>query len=88
MKRSEVCLLVSWGLPSFLNSLQLFIFNKEISGLMLLQISYDIIEDIMVQGDRIRDTLQELQDAVYLTKVIRNPLSHSLRPYFYHAHTQ
>ncbi|KAK1578754.1 hypothetical protein Q3G72_032912 [Acer saccharum] len=32
------------------------------------EISYDIVEDIIVQGDRIRDTLQELQDAVYLTK--------------------
>ncbi|XP_015581406.1 chloroplast sensor kinase, chloroplastic [Ricinus communis] len=32
------------------------------------EISYDIVEDIMVQGDRLRDTLQELQDAVHLTK--------------------
>ncbi|KAL5759951.1 hypothetical protein ACOSQ2_018789 [Xanthoceras sorbifolium] len=32
------------------------------------EISYDIVEDIIVQGDRIRDTLQELQDAVFLTK--------------------
>ncbi|XP_077250538.1 chloroplast sensor kinase [Tasmannia lanceolata] len=32
------------------------------------EISYDIIEDILVQGDRIRDTLQQLQDAVYFTK--------------------
>ncbi|KAF5193373.1 chloroplast sensor kinase protein, partial [Thalictrum thalictroides] len=32
------------------------------------EISYDIIEDILVQGDRMRDTLQQLQDAVYLTK--------------------
>ncbi|KAK2983318.1 hypothetical protein RJ640_016056 [Escallonia rubra] len=32
------------------------------------EISYDIVEDILVQGDRIRDTLQQLQDAVYLTK--------------------
>ncbi|XVE74945.1 hypothetical protein DITRI_Ditri12bG0059400 [Diplodiscus trichospermus] len=32
------------------------------------EISYDIVEDISVQGDRMRDTLQELQDAVYLTK--------------------
>ncbi|KAL8161656.1 hypothetical protein V2J09_013145 [Rumex salicifolius] len=30
--------------------------------------SYDIVEDIMVQGDHMRDTLQQLQDAVYLTK--------------------
>ncbi|KAK6930946.1 hypothetical protein RJ641_002739 [Dillenia turbinata] len=32
------------------------------------EISYDIVEDILVQGDRMRDTLQQLQDAVYLTK--------------------
>ncbi|OMO60250.1 hypothetical protein CCACVL1_24292 [Corchorus capsularis] len=32
------------------------------------EISYDIVEDILVQGERMRDTLQELQDAVYLTK--------------------
>lgn len=32
------------------------------------EISHDIVEDIVVQGDRMMDTLQELQDAVYLTK--------------------
>ncbi|XP_021293304.1 chloroplast sensor kinase, chloroplastic isoform X2 [Herrania umbratica] len=32
------------------------------------EISHDIVEDIVVQGDYMRDTLQELQDAVYLTK--------------------
>ncbi|XP_010248672.1 PREDICTED: chloroplast sensor kinase, chloroplastic [Nelumbo nucifera] len=32
------------------------------------EVSYDVIEDILVQGDRMRDTLQQLQDAVYLTK--------------------
>lgn len=32
------------------------------------EISYDIAQDIMVQGDHMRDTLQQLQDAVYLTK--------------------
>ncbi|KAK9276267.1 hypothetical protein L1049_005798 [Liquidambar formosana] len=32
------------------------------------EISHDIVEDILVQGDRMRDTLQQLQDAVYLTK--------------------
>ncbi|KAL0364231.1 UNVERIFIED_CONTAM: Chloroplast sensor kinase, chloroplastic [Sesamum angustifolium] len=32
------------------------------------EISYDIVEDILVQGDHMRDTLQQLQDAVYLTK--------------------
>ncbi|KAJ7956773.1 chloroplast sensor kinase, chloroplastic [Quillaja saponaria] len=32
------------------------------------EISYDIVEDIVVQGDRLRDTLQQLQDAVYVTK--------------------
>lgn len=35
---------------------------------IFLQIAYDIVEDIMVQGDSMRDALQELQDAVYLTK--------------------
>ncbi|CAH8386534.1 unnamed protein product [Eruca vesicaria subsp. sativa] len=32
------------------------------------QISHDIVEDLIVQGEQIRDTLQELQDAVQLTK--------------------
>ncbi|KAK3416720.1 hypothetical protein EUGRSUZ_H02486 [Eucalyptus grandis] len=32
------------------------------------EISHDIVEDILVQGDRMRDTLQQLQDAVYFTK--------------------
>ncbi|KAF3431186.1 hypothetical protein FNV43_RR25916 [Rhamnella rubrinervis] len=32
------------------------------------EISFDIVEDILAQGDRMRDTLQQLQDAVYLTK--------------------
>ncbi|XP_031276126.1 chloroplast sensor kinase, chloroplastic-like [Pistacia vera] len=32
------------------------------------EISYDIVENIKVEGDRIRGTLQELQDAVQLTK--------------------
>ncbi|KAL2547111.1 Chloroplast sensor kinase [Forsythia ovata] len=32
------------------------------------EISNDIVEDILVQGDHMRDTLQQLQDAVYLTK--------------------
>ncbi|MCL7042470.1 hypothetical protein MKW94_002021 [Papaver nudicaule] len=32
------------------------------------EISYDIVDDILVQGDRVRDTLGQLQDAVYLTK--------------------
>ncbi|KAE8730187.1 Chloroplast sensor kinase [Hibiscus syriacus] len=32
------------------------------------EISHDIVEDILVQGNRIKDTLQELQDAVHLTK--------------------
>ncbi|KAG2410454.1 Chloroplast sensor kinase [Vigna angularis] len=32
------------------------------------QISYDIVEDLLVQGNRLRDVLQQLQDAVYLTK--------------------
>ncbi|RDX86296.1 Chloroplast sensor kinase, chloroplastic [Mucuna pruriens] len=32
------------------------------------QVSYDIVEDLLVQGDRLRDVLQQLQDAVYLTK--------------------
>ena len=42
------------------------------------QISYDIVKDILVQGDRMRDTLQQLQDAVYLTKVHSLSLSLSL----------
>ncbi|CAA3030554.1 chloroplast sensor kinase, chloroplastic isoform X2 [Olea europaea var. sylvestris] len=32
------------------------------------EISYDIVEDILVQGDHMRDTLRQLQDAVHLTK--------------------
>ncbi|XP_062110433.1 chloroplast sensor kinase, chloroplastic [Humulus lupulus] len=32
------------------------------------EISNDIIEDILVQGDHMKDTLQQLQDAVHLTK--------------------
>ncbi|KAF6137130.1 hypothetical protein GIB67_030894 [Kingdonia uniflora] len=32
------------------------------------EISYDLVEDILVQGDRMTDTLEQLQDAVYLTK--------------------
>lgn len=38
--------------------------------IMILQISYDIVEDILVQGDYLNDTLRKLQDAVYLTKVL------------------
>ncbi|KAD7116459.1 hypothetical protein E3N88_03727 [Mikania micrantha] len=32
------------------------------------EISYDIVEDIMVIGDGMRETLQKLQDAVHMTK--------------------
>lgn len=32
------------------------------------QISFDIVEDILAQGDHMKDALQLLQDAVYLTK--------------------
>ncbi|KAI4340683.1 hypothetical protein MLD38_025493 [Melastoma candidum] len=32
------------------------------------EIAFDIVEDILVQGDQINDTLQQLQDAVHLTK--------------------
>ncbi|CAA7058298.1 unnamed protein product [Microthlaspi erraticum] len=32
------------------------------------QISHDIVDDLIVQGEQLRDTLQELQDAVHLTK--------------------
>lgn len=42
---------------------------------IFLQIAYDIVEDIIVQGDSMRDALQELQDAVYLTKAPSLPLS-------------
>jgi hypothetical protein len=34
------------------------------------EISYDLVKDILVQGDHMRDTLQQLQDAVYLTKAL------------------
>lgn len=37
---------------------------------MRLQISHDIAEDILVQGDYMNDTLQKLQDAVIMTKVL------------------
>ncbi|GAB2220453.1 hypothetical protein Drorol1_Dr00008104 [Drosera rotundifolia] len=33
------------------------------------EIALDIVEDIAIQGDHIRDTLQLMQDAIYLTKV-------------------
>ncbi|XP_068666254.1 chloroplast sensor kinase, chloroplastic isoform X2 [Aristolochia californica] len=32
------------------------------------EVSYDIIEDILIQGDHMRDSLEQLQEAVYLTK--------------------
>ncbi|XP_020246691.1 chloroplast sensor kinase, chloroplastic-like isoform X2 [Asparagus officinalis] len=32
------------------------------------EISHDITENILMQGDHVKDTLQQLQDAVYLTK--------------------
>ncbi|XP_038892932.1 chloroplast sensor kinase, chloroplastic [Benincasa hispida] len=32
------------------------------------EIAYEILEDILLQGGYMRDTLQQLQDAVYLTK--------------------
>ncbi|KAG1331397.1 Chloroplast sensor kinase, chloroplastic [Cocos nucifera] len=32
------------------------------------EISCDIIDDILIQGDHMKDALQQLQDAVYLTK--------------------
>ncbi|KAK9707453.1 hypothetical protein RND81_07G198400 [Saponaria officinalis] len=32
------------------------------------EIAHDLVEDIIVQSDRMRDTLQQLQDAVYMTK--------------------
>ncbi|WCJ38555.1 chloroplast sensor kinase [Euphorbia peplus] len=43
--------------------------SKMLSGHMKRsEISYDIVEDILVEGDRMRESLQELQDAVYVTK--------------------
>lgn len=45
---------------------------------IFLQIAYDIVENIIVQGDSMRDALQELQDAVYLTKALSLSLSLSL----------
>ncbi|KAK4786394.1 hypothetical protein SAY86_003083 [Trapa natans] len=32
------------------------------------EIAHDIVEDIMVQGDQMRDTIQKLQEAVHMTK--------------------
>ncbi|TVU51613.1 hypothetical protein EJB05_03053 [Eragrostis curvula] len=32
------------------------------------QIPYDIVEDILIQGDQLKEALQQIQDAVYLTK--------------------
>lgn len=62
IKRSEVCEFRFFLFP---------LFWPEIPHLkdIWLQISHDIVEDILVQGDRMRDTLQQLQDAVYFTKV-------------------
>ncbi|XP_028555528.1 uncharacterized protein LOC110112904 [Dendrobium catenatum] len=34
------------------------------------EIAFDIVEDILVQGDSMKDAIQQLQDAVHLTKVI------------------
>ncbi|KAL6643451.1 hypothetical protein ACP70R_018217 [Stipagrostis hirtigluma subsp. patula] len=34
----------------------------------MLSIPYDIVEDILIQGDHLKDALQQIQDAVYLTK--------------------
>nr|CAB3465734.1 unnamed protein product [Digitaria exilis] len=36
------------------------------------EIPFDIIEDILIQGDHLKDALQQIQDAVYLTKVAFN----------------
>ncbi|CAL9158005.1 chloroplast sensor kinase, chloroplastic-like isoform X1 [Musa acuminata AAA Group] len=33
------------------------------------EISYDIIEDLLMQGEHMKDALQQLQDSAYLTKV-------------------
>lgn len=35
-----------------------------------MQISYDIVQDILEQGDCLSDTLKGLQDVVSLTKVL------------------
>lgn len=35
-----------------------------------MQIAYEILEDILLQGDHMRDTLRQLQDAVSLTKAL------------------
>lgn len=45
------------------------------------EISSDIVEDILVQGDNVKDTLQQLQDAVYLTKA--NIMRYSEHDYTY-----
>nr|CAB3461940.1 unnamed protein product [Digitaria exilis] len=36
------------------------------------EIPFDIIEDILIQGDHLKAALQQIQDAVYLTKVAFN----------------
>ncbi|RLN29888.1 chloroplast sensor kinase, chloroplastic isoform X2 [Panicum miliaceum] len=41
--------------------------NIRMSGLVE-QIPYDIIEDMLIQGDHLKDALKQIQDAVYLTK--------------------
>lgn len=44
-------------------------FSKMLSvHLKRSEISYDIVQDILLHGDHMTDTLQQLQDAVYLTK--------------------
>lgn len=65
VKRSEVCLLY----------LKLFTSGKpfailEFDTYIPWQISYDIIEDLLMQGDHMKDALQQLQDSAYLTKVL------------------
>ncbi|KAJ4751930.1 chloroplast sensor kinase [Rhynchospora pubera] len=42
--------------------------NNVRMGQLVEQIPYDIVEDILVQGNHMRDALQQIQDAVYLTK--------------------
>ncbi|XP_075496610.1 chloroplast sensor kinase, chloroplastic-like [Primulina tabacum] len=45
--------------------------NNVRMGDLVEQISYDIVEDILLQADCMTDTLQQLQDAVYTTKNMR-----------------
>lgn len=77
-KKNEVCTFTTgYSLffimfsPHLFLSKKAFVSCKEMGGSdELVQVSYDIVEDILEQGDSMRDTLQQMQDAVHLTKVL------------------